>query len=135
MPKVDSASANDRTIQLYDGRTLGYAEYGRAEGKALFYFHGHPGARLEARFLADQAAQAGVRLIGIDRPGMGLSSFKADRRIVSRAGDDVAVARDRSQPGSSGGDGRKATRRVAAARSAVGLDERLLSVPLVPQQP
>ncbi len=79
MPRVDSVSANDKTIRLHDGRTLGYAEYDIAEGKALFYFHGHPGARLEARFLAEQAAQAGVRLIGIDRPGMGLATFKAGR--------------------------------------------------------
>src|SRR6266581_3749463 len=71
MSRADSVSANDNTLQLHDGRTLGYAEYGIAEGKALFYFHGHPGARLEARFLAEQAVQAGIRLIGIDRPGVG----------------------------------------------------------------
>ncbi len=92
MSRADSASANDKTLQLHDGRTLGYAEYGIAEGKALFYFHGHPGARLEARFLAEQAAQAGIRLIGIDRPGMGLSRFKAGRRLLDWPDDVVELA-------------------------------------------
>ncbi len=92
MPIVDSVSATDKTIQLHDGRTLGYAEYGIAERKALFYFHGHPGARLEARFLAEQAEQAGVRLIGVDRPGMGLSTFKANRRLLDWPDDVVELA-------------------------------------------
>jgi pimeloyl-ACP methyl ester carboxylesterase len=72
----------DRTIQLSDGRTLGYVEYGAAEGKPLFYFHGHPGSRLESRFLAQAAEPLGVRLIGIDRPGMGLSTFKPGRTLL-----------------------------------------------------
>jgi pimeloyl-ACP methyl ester carboxylesterase len=92
MPKVDAVSANDKTIQIHDGRTLGYAEYSSADGKALFYFHGHPGARLEAKFLAAQAVQTGVRLIGIDRPGMGLSSFKAERRLLDWPDDVVELA-------------------------------------------
>jgi pimeloyl-ACP methyl ester carboxylesterase len=76
VPKAASTSSNDKTIQLHDGRILGYSEYGSPEGKTLFYFHGHPGSRFEARFLAQQASLAHIRLIGFDRPGMGLSSFK-----------------------------------------------------------
>ena len=78
--------------RLHDGRTLGYAEYGSTEGKTLLYFHGHPGSRFEARFLAEQAPQYGVRLIGIDRPGMGLSSYKAKRRILDWPDDVVELA-------------------------------------------
>lgn len=89
MARVASASAHDRTIRLRDGRMLGYAEYGVPEGKPLFYFHGHPGSRFEARFLAEQAARAGARLIGIDRPGMGLSSYRRGRRLLDWP-DDVA---------------------------------------------
>src|SRR5439155_22464969 len=89
---VGTMPANDKTIQLRDGMTLGYADYGISEGNALFYFHGHPGSRLEARFLADQAAQVGIRLIGIDRPGMGLSSFQAGRRVLDWPDDVVALA-------------------------------------------
>ncbi len=81
MSKVSSGPRNDKTIQFQDGRTLGYAEYGNADGKVLFYFHGHPSSRIEARFLAKQSVRAGIRLIGMDRPGMGLSSYVAGRSI------------------------------------------------------
>jgi len=92
MSSADSIAATDTTLQLHDGRILGYAEYGIADGNALFYFHGHPGSRLEARFLAAQATRVGVRLIGIDRPGMGLSSFKAGRRLLDWPDDVVELA-------------------------------------------
>jgi pimeloyl-ACP methyl ester carboxylesterase len=80
------------THQLHDGRTLGYAEFGKPEGRALFYFHGHPGSRLEARFLAAEAEAAGVRLIGVDRPGMGLSTFKSGRRLLDWPDDLIELA-------------------------------------------
>lgn len=89
MSRTDLVPANDKTMQLRDGRTLSYAEYGIAEGKALFYFGA---SRLEARFLAEQAAQAGIRLIGIDRPGMGLSHFKAGRHLLDWPDDVVELA-------------------------------------------
>ncbi len=94
MDTAISNQPNNQAIRLHDGRTLGYAEYGSQDGKTFFYFHGHPGARLEARFLADQAAQAGVRLIGIDRPGMGFSSYQPGRRLLDWP-DDVSELADR----------------------------------------
>jgi pimeloyl-ACP methyl ester carboxylesterase len=92
MNKAISSSPNNKTIQLHDGRTLGYAEYGSSHGKTIFYFHGHPGSRFEARFLAEQTVQYGVRLIGVDRPGMGLSSFKRGRRILDWPDDAAELA-------------------------------------------
>jgi pimeloyl-ACP methyl ester carboxylesterase len=87
------AAASNRTVQLNDGRTLGYAEYGARTGPALLYFHGHPGSRLKARFLADAAQRAGVRLIGVDRPGMGLSTYQP-RRLLLDWPDDVTHLAD-----------------------------------------
>lgn len=46
----------DKTIQLHDGRTLGFVEYGSSTGKNQFYFHGHPGSRFEIESLACKAA-------------------------------------------------------------------------------
>jgi pimeloyl-ACP methyl ester carboxylesterase len=77
------------TIQLRDGRTLAYAEYGEPAGKALLYFHGGADSRLEASFLAEQA---GIRLIGVDRPGMGRSQFQAGRRLLDWPDDVVELA-------------------------------------------
>ncbi len=92
MPGTDTTLASNHTLQLHDGRMLGYAEYGSGEGTPLFYFHGYPGARLEAGFLAKAAAQAGLRLIGVDRPGMGLSSFQAGRHLLDWPEDVAALA-------------------------------------------
>lgn len=92
MSRTDSVEPIDTTLQLRGGRTLAYAEYGASSGKALFYFHGGADSRLEARFLAKPARQAGIRLIGIDRPGMGRSRFQAGRRLLDWPDDVVEVA-------------------------------------------
>lgn len=63
------------SIRLKDGRKLGYAEFGPASGHPLLWFHGTPGARRqiapETRRLAQQK---GVRIICVERPGVGDSS-------------------------------------------------------------
>jgi pimeloyl-ACP methyl ester carboxylesterase len=82
----------DKTLRLADGRLLGYEVYGDPEGYPVFYFHGFPGSRLEAR-LADQvAARLGVRLIALDRPGFGLSDFKPRRTIFEWPDDVIKIA-------------------------------------------
>ena len=72
-------------IPLSDGRTLGYEEFGRPDGQPVLYFHGFPGSRLDY-LISDPdgaaAAEVGARIIAVDRPGMGRSSFLPDRRIV-----------------------------------------------------
>jgi pimeloyl-ACP methyl ester carboxylesterase len=82
----------DSTIQLSDGRRLGCAEFGDRAGAPVIYFHGWPGARVEAR-LGDYAARvSGVRLLAIDRPGMGLSAFQPGRAFVDWPDDVLEVA-------------------------------------------
>jgi hypothetical protein len=71
MSRMNSLSASDKTLQLPDGRTLGYAEYGISDANALFYFHGHPGSRLEA---------------------MGYSTFKAGRCLLDWPDDVIELA-------------------------------------------
>ncbi len=95
-------------LVLPDGRGLGYAEYGRSGGEAYFYFHGHPGSRLEARFAASAADAVGVRVVALDRPGYGLSDDQPSRSIldwptdVAHAADLLGIARF-SVVGASGG--------------------------------
>lgn len=80
---------SENQITLLDGRTLGYAEYGSQNGFPVLFFHGLPGSRLEAEKLHYAALKINIRLIGIDRPGMGISTIKKNRTILSFA-DDVA---------------------------------------------
>ena len=62
-------------IAVGDDRQIGFAEFGDPQGRAAFWLHGTPGARrqipMEARICA---AQRRIRLIGIDRPGIGSST-------------------------------------------------------------
>ena len=82
----------DLTIKLKDGRKLGYIDLGRKDAKPLFHFHGFPGSRLEATILADRAIKKNVRVICIDRPGMGLSDFKKNRTLLDWPDDVVELA-------------------------------------------
>ncbi len=65
------------------GRLLGYAEFGAPRGEPIFYFHGWPGSRLEARLLDATARELGARIIAVDRPGYGLSSYVSRRKLVN----------------------------------------------------
>lgn len=69
---------SDLQIRLPDGNQVGYAEVGDPDGPPVLHLHGTPGSRLEVCIPAvRQAAEdLGVRLIGLDRPGMGLSTFR-----------------------------------------------------------
>ena len=62
------------TIQLRDGRTIGYAEFGDPQGTPVLWCHGGPGSRIESSTLGPAAAELGLRLVGIDRPGYGKST-------------------------------------------------------------
>jgi pimeloyl-ACP methyl ester carboxylesterase len=85
----------NQSIILPDGRRLGYDEYGPADGRPLFYFHGTPSSRKDWHALGHQELpdKLGVRVISADRPGMGLSSFQRGRRIGDWP-DDVAFLAD-----------------------------------------
>lgn len=78
----------DQTVQLPDGRTLGFAEYGSTDGFPIFYFTGGNSSRLEGQWFDEAAIKHHVRLIVPDRPGFGLSTF-APRRALLDWPDDV----------------------------------------------
>ncbi len=92
-------AVEDEVLRLTDGRQLGYAQYGRPDGEPIFYFHGHPGSRVEARFAHPAAAAAGFRVLALDRPGYGLSDLKRGRAItdwpadVAEAADQLGISR------------------------------------------
>jgi pimeloyl-ACP methyl ester carboxylesterase len=81
-----------RTLSLRDRRRLAYAEYGDPDGTPGFYFHGHPGSRLEPRFADAAASSSGLRIVALDRPGYGLSDFRPRRRIIDWPADVAQVA-------------------------------------------
>lgn len=70
------------TIPLAGGNVLGYAQYGDPNGKPLFFFHGWPSSRLQAKAFHSVAKKLGIKLISFDRPGYGLSDFIPDRSLL-----------------------------------------------------
>lgn len=79
-------------IELPGGRRLCYAEFGDPEGRPLLYFHGFPGSRLEARLVDTEAAERGLRIVAVDRPGFGGSDFQSGRTLLDWPGDVAALA-------------------------------------------
>lgn len=75
IPEQPKRPTLEGSVAVRDGRRLSFAEYGSPRGPALVWMHGTPGARrqipVDARRYADEA---GLRIIGIDRPGIGSST-------------------------------------------------------------
>lgn len=86
---------------LVDGRTLAYRQYGVPDGFPVFFFHGNLNSRLFEPAWEKTEAQtvaAGARVIAVDRPGYGLSSFLPTRTYGSWAQDVSQLARHLSLP-------------------------------------
>src|SRR5256885_11275879 len=54
------------TLELDDGRALGYAEYGQSDGTPIVYLHGMPGSRLDPAALDQEYRQLGARVVALE---------------------------------------------------------------------
>jgi pimeloyl-ACP methyl ester carboxylesterase len=79
-------------VPTQDGRTLTYLGVGNPQGPLIIHNHGGPSSRFEARLLAESASKNRLRLICVDRPGMGQSSPQKPRSYSGWADDMVTVA-------------------------------------------
>jgi pimeloyl-ACP methyl ester carboxylesterase len=117
------------TVRLPDGRVLAYEEYGDPAGFPVLSFHGGLSSRLDAAPAADTAAAMGVRLISPDRPGMGLSTYQPERRLidwpadVAQLTDSLGLGRFAVMGWSAGG--------PYAAVCAARMDERVTAAALL----
>lgn len=87
MPKVLS-----RQIVFSGRHALGICQRGDPGGNGLFYFHGFPGSRLEVQAADTAARRRGIRIIGIDRPGYGLSAAQPGRQLLDWPNDVIRTA-------------------------------------------
>jgi pimeloyl-ACP methyl ester carboxylesterase len=78
-----------KIVILPDKRKLSYLDIGDEKGKVVLYFHGVPSAADEWSMWGDEeiVKALGIRLIAIDRPGLGLSSLHLNRSISDWAKD------------------------------------------------
>ena len=83
------------TVTLPDGRRLGFAEFGDPRGPLVLWFHGSPGARRQVPPAGRHAAdELGLRVVCVERPGVGVSTDHAYRDLRDWAVD-VSVVADR----------------------------------------
>ena len=87
-PALFQASAPDHAPQpsglllLSSANRLAYEEYGNPAGEPWFYFHDSGNSRLECAFFHAAAKARGIRLLAVDRPGIGSSSYyRADTPV------------------------------------------------------
>ena len=74
--------SEDRVIGLRDGRRLGYAEYGDPAGRPVLFFHGLGSTRVVCPPDDGTALKQGIRLVAVDRPGIGISDPLPGRRLL-----------------------------------------------------
>jgi len=82
----------DNTLQLADGRTLGYAITGDSDGEPVMLCHGLPGSRMEGQLIETAATQMKLKIITPDRPGYGLSTPQPHHTLLQWADDVIELA-------------------------------------------
>ncbi|WP_417538635.1 alpha/beta fold hydrolase [Marinobacter sp.] len=86
-------------FSIWNTRRVAWLERGDPQGFPVFYAHGNPGSRLELLFLDAKAKDYGIRLIVMDRPGIGASSFVPDYGLLDFAADIEKLADEKGLDG------------------------------------
>lgn len=86
---------DEGTVELPDGRRLGWASYGDPDGDPVLWFHGTPGGRYQVPVGVNLTGRStGIRVITVERPGTGNSTNHGYRSLKGFAAD-VDAAADR----------------------------------------
>jgi pimeloyl-ACP methyl ester carboxylesterase len=72
-----------RFWQADDKQRVAWDEYGDPDGRPMIYAHGWPSSRLQARLLHHLACERGIRVLALDRPGIGQSTYQPGRTLES----------------------------------------------------
>jgi pimeloyl-ACP methyl ester carboxylesterase len=84
----------DHRVRLPAGRMLGYREYGDPQGSPILYFHGTLSCRVDIAFAEETFRRRGLRLIAVDRPGMGISEYQPDYKLLDWPDDIAALSQE-----------------------------------------
>lgn len=98
---VTVPSIDEGLLNLDDGRNLAFSVWGAPGAPAVLYCHGFPTNRRELELLQPKLEQHAVnaRLVALNRPGYGASTFQVDRAIldwpsdVAQAADQLGIGR------------------------------------------
>lgn len=84
--KVNEQSSH-QTLALPDGRALGFATFGAETGPIVFYLHGFGDSRILGALYHEPGKTQGIRIVAVDRPGIGLSTPQQNRGVLDHAND------------------------------------------------
>lgn len=84
---TNSNESSHQTFTLPNGRKLGYATYGAETGPVVFHLHGLGDCCFTGAFFHEPGKNLGIRIVAVDRPGIGLSSPKDYRSALDHAED------------------------------------------------
>jgi pimeloyl-ACP methyl ester carboxylesterase len=86
-------SRQDGTVAVSGDRSLSYRGYGPPDGKPVLFFPGTPGSTAEWSIWPSGSAElSGIRVIAVDRPGLGWSDWQPGRRVLDWPVDVTALA-------------------------------------------
>ena len=92
VPRCEPPRAEGR-IHLPSGRRLGYAEFGDPSGDLVLWFHGTPGGRRQFPLSGRRAAEKlGLRVVGVERAGAGMSDAHVYDQVADWSTDMAHVA-------------------------------------------
>ncbi|MBX3031642.1 MAG: alpha/beta hydrolase [Chloroflexi bacterium] len=90
-PRVGGTPGLGRAVVLADGRVLGYDDIGDVGAPVVVYHHGFGSSRVVRHPDDALTARLGIRLIAVDRPGIGLSTGRPGRRLLDWPSDLVQL--------------------------------------------
>jgi pimeloyl-ACP methyl ester carboxylesterase len=82
MGRVSHGKGGELILPLAGGGSLSFREYGDPEGRPLIFFHGWPGSSAQGLFLHRICQEKHLRVLSIDRPGLGGSSRIPERNFL-----------------------------------------------------
>ncbi len=78
----EQGPGRESVLELTGGHTLGWREYGEPDGEPVIFFHGWPASSPQGIFLHPIGRQRGLRILSVDRPGIGRSSRISHRNFL-----------------------------------------------------
>jgi pimeloyl-ACP methyl ester carboxylesterase len=92
---VGADDVTDQSLQLADGRRLGFRVYGDPQGVPILFLHGTPGSRLKFSIAHEAGRRLELAILAPDRWGYGLTEAPAKPSLRAFA-DDMAALMDRA---------------------------------------
>ncbi len=87
-------AVSSTAVRIRDNQVIEIGEFGDPTGEPYFFFPGFLGSYYQASLLDEHAQELGMRIIGINKPGTGGSTFR-EYASMKEYGKDIALLADK----------------------------------------